>query len=266
MYDCYNRKINYLRISVTDRCNSRCIYCMPEEGIPVFAHDKVLRLEEIIAFTKVAVGYGINKVRITGGEPLVRKNIVFLVSELAKISGLIDLSMTTNGFLLADYAQALKDSGLQRINISLDTLNPEKFKQITRVGNLQDVMNGIKAAQKANLQPIKINCVILENPNEPDAIAVAEFCKQQQFQVRFIRQMNLSHGEFWPVYGGEGGKCHSCNRLRLTSDGFLLPCLFSNKSYNIKELGYAKAIETAIANKPESGSQNHNKGFYNIGG
>lgn len=266
MFDCYNRKINYLRISVTDRCNSRCVYCMPEEGIPLIPHDKVLRFEEIIAFTKVAVSYGIDKVRLTGGEPLVRKNIEYLVAELAKISEIKDLSMTTNGFLLAKYATLLKESGLQRINISLDTLNPDTFRKITRIGNLPDVLNGIEAAQKAGLQPIKINCVIQNNPNEPDALAVAEFCKQHHFQVRFIRQMNLQHGEFWPVYGGKGGNCHSCNRLRLTSDGFLLPCLFSDKSYHIKELGYAKAIETAIAQKPKSGSQNHNLGFYNIGG
>lgn len=266
MYDCFNRNINYLRISVTDRCNSRCIYCMPEEGINTIEHDKILRLEEIIEFTKIAVNYGIDKVRLTGGEPLIRKNILFLVEELAKIPQIKDISMTTNGFLLSEYAQKLKDSGLHRINISLDTLNPLKFKEITRVGNLQNVLDGIQAAQKAGLQPIKINCVIKESPNEPDAKEVAAFCKEQNLEIRFIRQMNLVHGEFWPVYGGEGGKCHSCNRLRLTSDGFLLPCLFSNKSYNIRELGFAKAIETAIANKPQNGSKNLNKGFYNIGG
>src|SRR5512134_1133984 len=187
MYDAYNRNIHYLRISVTDRCNLRCIYCMPERGVPFIKHANILSYEEIASFTRIAAANGIDKVRITGGEPLIRKNIVYLVELLAGIEGLIDLSLTTNGILLAEFAKPLKEAGLRRVNVSLDTVDPGKFKRITRGGDLNRVMEGIDAAEKAGLLPIKINCVVKESSGEPDAILVKAFGEGRKFHVRFIR-------------------------------------------------------------------------------
>ncbi len=175
MFDRFNRKINYLRISVTDRCNLRCVYCMPENGVPLLKHEDILNFDEIVEFTKIAVSKGIDKVRITGGEPLVRNGIVDLISMISGIKGIKDLSMTTNGVFLDKYADDLIEAGLQRVNISLDTVDPEKYKQITRVGNVQKVFDGIKAAKKAGLKPIKINCVIQNSSLEPHAVDVAKY-------------------------------------------------------------------------------------------
>ena len=151
MLDRFNRKLDYLRISVTDRCNLRCTYCMPEEGIKLFSHEDILSFDDIAGFTGVAVSMGITKVRITGGEPLVRKGITNLVSMISKINGIEDLSMTTNGTLLKLYAQQLRNAGLHRVNISLDTIDPVKFKTVTRTGNINYVLEGIKSAQKPDL-------------------------------------------------------------------------------------------------------------------
>lgn len=266
MYDRFNRPINYLRISVTDRCNLRCRYCMPEEGIHLLGHEDILTFDEITDFTKTAVANGITKVRITGGEPLVRKGIVTLVSMIAGISGIKDLSMTTNGTLMDQFANDLYKAGLHRINISLDTVDPQKYSYITRKGNLNDVLKGIEAAIKANLIPIKINCVIRESKSEKDAREVAEFCKSNGLDLRYIREMDLVKGTFSTVDGGSGGNCSVCNRLRLTSNGKLKPCLFNNAEFDIRELGYEKAIELAVNMKPEQGLNNLKDGFYNIGG
>ncbi|MBI9069180.1 MAG: GTP 3',8-cyclase MoaA [Salinivirgaceae bacterium] len=266
MLDCFNRKINYLRISVTDRCNFRCTYCMPEEGVKMLTHKEILSFDEIVEIVKYGVANGISKVRITGGEPLVRKGIVSLVEMIAKIDGIKDLSMTTNGALLPKYAEDLKQAGLQRVNISLDTLDADIFKKITRVGDLNIVLAGIEAAKKAGLEPIKLNCVIKKSSQEPDAQTVAKFAEDNGLFVRFIHEMNLETGEFSVVEGGEGGNCAICNRLRLTADGMLKPCLFSNDNYDIRELGIEKAFTLAINNKPKSGHTNTTGSFYNIGG
>lgn len=266
MYDRFNRKINYLRISVTDRCNLRCVYCMPPEGVKLLRHQDILRFYEIVDVTKTAVKMGVNKVRITGGEPLVRKGIVDLVKMLAEIPGIDDLAMTTNGTLLHRFAKPLAEAGLQRVNISLDTLDPEKYNKITRRGNLEDVLFGIRAAKDAGLSPIKINCVVQKSSDEPDAREVKSFAEHEGLIVRFIPQMNLETGEFGEVEGGEGGKCRICNRLRLTSDGKILPCLFSDLGYDVRELGAEAAINLALGNKPSAGSVNHVKQFSNIGG
>jgi len=266
MLDNYKRKINYLRISVTDRCNLRCTYCMPEEGIELLSHKDVLTFNEIIEVVRAGVEYGINKVRITGGEPLVRKGIVDLISMIWNVTGINDLSMTTNGILLEKFAQDLKDAGLQRVNISLDTLNPEKFNKVTRGGDIEQVFKGIEAAKKAGLHPIKINCVVWKSSDEEDAQEVAKFCKKNDLQVRFIHQMNLKTGEFSVVEGGDGGNCSTCNRLRLTANGNIKPCLFSDLTYNVRELGVEEAFLQAIGNKPKSGTYNMSGDFYNIGG
>ena len=266
MFDQFDRRINYLRISVTDRCNLRCNYCMPEDGIVQIPHSQVLTFEEIVEIAKVAVKNGFEKVRITGGEPLVRKGIVELVRMLTAIEGITDFGMTTNGTLLKQFAQPLYDAGLKRINVSLDTLDAQKYKAITRIGSLSDVLDGLMEAKKVGFNPIKLNCVVEKDSNEPDAQAVKAFGNANGFIPRFIPKMNLDEGVFGVVEGGEGGNCSACNRLRLTADGILKPCLFSDKGYNVRELGIQQAIEMAIRNKPACGVANRSEEFYNIGG
>lgn len=265
MFDRFNRSINYLRISVTDRCNLRCSYCMPEEGIRLLDHSDILSFEEIVDFTRMAVANGITKVRLTGGEPLVRKGIVELVSMLGSIDGLEDLSMTTNGILLSKYAADLKKAGLNRINISLDTVNPESYCQITRNGELEQVLEGIDAARDAGLKPIKINCVLLGQPDK-ETLHLQNFCEERGLNLRFIHQMNLKTGEFSTVEGGEGGNCSKCNRVRLLANGNIKPCLFSDLAYNIRNLGHQEALDLALGNKPRVGTYNQSGEFYNIGG
>ena len=265
MYDCFNRHINYLRISVTDRCNLRCTYCMPEEGISLISHDDVLSFEEILEVTKAAVDMGVNKVRITGGEPLVRHGLISLVEMLSTVKGIQDLGMTTNGVLLDKFAVPLRDAGLHRVNISLDTINPEHFAALTRGGDLSRVLAGIEAAKAAGLEPIKLNCVIHDSPDEEDAREVAAFAEAKGHEIRYIRRMDLAAGHFATVIGGTGGSCEECNRLRLSSDGFIRPCLFSDLGFNIRDLGPAEAIRQAAREKPESGLRSSGA-FHAIGG
>jgi len=266
MYDRFNRHISYLRISVTDRCNLRCTYCMPAEGVPLKTHNQILSFEEIVEVVKVGAKQGINKIRITGGEPLVRKNLHQLIKMISEIEGIQDIGMTTNGLLLPRYAKKLKKAGLHRVNVSLDTLDPEKFKRITRLGNLDGVLAGIEAAQRAGLEPIKINFVRISGKNEEDEEAVRIFCKKNGLKLRFIRQMDLKTGEFYPVKGGSGGICSVCNRLRLSADGHLVPCLHSGLRFNVRELGIEEAYLNAIEMKPEKGIGTESHEFSNIGG
>ena len=266
MFDSYNRHINYLRISVTDRCNLRCTYCMPAEGIPLMQHTDILSFEEIMEVVDAALVLGVDKIRITGGEPLVRKGIVNLVQMIASKPAVVDLGMTTNGQLLEQFARPLKDAGLHRINVSLDTTDPEKYKLITRGGSIGNVFKGIEASVKAGLAPVKINCVIQKSPDEPDALAVAAYGKKLGLQVRFIRQMDLEKGEFYIVDGGSGGDCSTCNRLRLTASGMIKPCLFNDMEYSIREHGASDALQLALGNKPSCGTINRHGEFYNIGG
>jgi cyclic pyranopterin phosphate synthase len=266
MHDKYHREINYLRISVTDRCNLRCIYCMPEEGIRLLKHEDILNFGEITNVVREAVKLGVDKVRLTGGEPLVRRGIVDLVKMIGEVEGVKDLSMTTNGILLDRFASPLKQAGLQRVNVSLDTLNPAKYKKITRVGDLHKVMDGLQAAVDAGLSPIKINCVVDRSSDEPDALQVKKFSEENGFQVRFIHKMDLSTGQYSVVEGGEGGNCKLCNRLRLTANGLVKPCLFDAIGFSVRELGAKQAILKAVENKPRCGTANLKEQFYNIGG
>jgi GTP 3',8-cyclase len=266
MLDHYKRNIHYLRISVTDRCNLRCKYCMPEEGVKLIDHKEILSFEEIADIVKAAAVLGVNKVRITGGEPLVRKGIVDLVRMIAVIPGITDLSMTSNGILLPEFAASLKEAGLQRVNVSLDAIDPDRYAFLTRGGDLAKALKGILSAQAVGLSPIKINCVVQESSEEPDAVAVAEYCKQNGLLVRFIKQMALNKGKFAVVDGGTGGDCPNCNRLRLTANGIIKPCLFNNKGFDVRELGVEEALRQAVLNKPESGTINTSGSFYNIGG
>ena len=266
MLDNYNRNISYLRISVTDRCNLRCSYCMPKEGIDLMAHEDILSFEEIINFIEEAVKTGINKVRLTGGEPLVRKGIVELVEKIARIEGLEDLALTTNGILLEKYADELARAGLKRVNISLDTLSPKTYRKITQCGDIEDVFKGIEASKKAGLTPIKINCVRIPDSSEMELIALKAYCKDNDLDLSFIRQMNLETGDFSIVEGGEGGNCKKCNRIRLTANGKVKPCLFNQNEFDVRKLGAKDAIKRTIESKPEEGSKNKIGKFYNIGG
>ena len=266
MLDTFNRNITYLRVSVTDRCNLRCSYCMPAEGIQMLRHEDILNFDEIVEVITEGVKMGIHKVRLTGGEPLVRRDVVKLVSMIAKIPGIQDLAMTTNGILLEQFAKPLADAGLMRINVSLDTVNPQKFALITRGGDISKVFSGIQAAREAGLTPIKLNCVVQSSSQESDAREVAEYATLNGIEVRFIHQMNLESGDFTIVEGGEGGDCARCNRLRLTANGKIIPCLFGGDEYDVRLLGAAKAFQMAVANKPACGTVNHKSEFYNIGG
>lgn len=265
MYDSFSRRIHYLRISVTDRCNLRCSYCMPADGVQIVPHSSILTYEEIVDLVREGVALGIDKVRLTGGEPLLRRNIEDLVSALAGVAGVKDLAMTTNACRLPELAVPLRKAGLRRINISLDTLDPVRFAEITRGGNLKEVLAGIDAAVAAGFDPIKLNCVVAESQNEPDAVAVAEFGRARGMHVRFIRRMNTSQGRFWRVVGGDGGLCSACNRLRVSSDGRIYPCLFNDVSYSVRELGAKEALLAAARNKPHAGTASANR-FNRIGG
>ena len=277
--DQHGRRINYLRISITDRCNLRCRYCMPAEGVPLKQHQDLLTFEEIITIVRAGVEFGITKVRLTGGEPLVRKGAVELVRMLAGVPGIRDLAMTSNGLLLAQYAARLRDAGLQRINISLDTLKPGRFAQMTGSDSWQQVMDGITAALAAGFEQVKLNVVAIRGYNDDEIADFVRFAYDKPLHLRFIEFMPVGNA-FWApeklipaaeikravevaaslvrfhtsdrntaveLYGIEGSPatvgfiaamsekfCARCNRLRLTADGFLKPCLACKNEINIK--------------------------------
>jgi len=239
---------------------------MPEDGVPAFQHKDILSYEEIRDITAYLVSKGVDKVRLTGGEPLVRRDIHVLVRMLSQISGIRDLSMTTNGILLDKYAQLLADSGLQRVNVSLDSLDQQKYHKITRRGHLKDVLRGIQAAEEAGLQPIKINMVINQYSTLADRKELQAFADRKGYSLRFIHEMQLNSGTFTRVEGGEGGNCAACNRIRLTADGKLKPCLFSSLAYDVRELGIKNALKLSLENKPGAGSVNTHEHFSQIGG
>lgn len=280
MNDSIGRLINYLRISVTDRCNYRCVYCMPPDGINAVGHSEIMRFEEILKVVRVAADYGVSKIRLTGGEPLVRHGIVDLVRMIRKVPGINEITLTTNGYLLAKYARELKEAGLTRVNISLDTLNPDLFQKITRNGDINSIWEGIEAVEKNGLHPLKINMVMLAGINDHEIPDFMDLTLENEWHVRFIELMpiknQVSWGELFPdpascyistrkvleryqnkglkpvyqvdqigpakLYQIPGAKgyvgfispvddehfCGSCNRLRLTADGNLRPCLMSD--------------------------------------
>jgi len=196
LQDQYQRRIDYLRLSVTDRCNLRCTYCMPEEGVPRLGHEDILNYEEIIRLARIVTRMGISKIRITGGEPLVRKDILFLCANIAATPGLESLSITTNGLLLSEYVRGLFVAGIKRINISLDTLKPEKYATITRRDGFEQVWRGIRAAQETGFTPIKLNAVIMRGVNDDEIEDLACLTYHYPFEVRFI--------EFMPFQSEEG--------------------------------------------------------------
>lgn len=277
--DNYQRTIDYLRISITDRCNLRCIYCMPSGGLIPIEHKEILRYEEILRVVNIASKIGVRKIRITGGEPLLRKNVIYLISSIKNIKGIEDLSLTTNGILLSRYAEELKNAGLDRVNVSLDTLKPERYKKITRSGDLEPVLKGIQAVERVGLSPIKINMVPIKGINSDEIEDFAKLTLKSSYQVRFIEYMPFGSEEMWspekfisaeeiklivegigtliPVKMRKSGParyfrfenapgvigfispisnhfCNECNRLRLTADGKLRPCLFSETEIDLK--------------------------------
>jgi GTP 3',8-cyclase len=307
LIDPFGRQITYLRISVTDRCNLRCVYCMPAEGIDWQPHPAIIRYEEIAEIVKEAARQGINEVRLTGGEPLARQGVPELVRMIANIPGIDDISLTTNGVLLEKYAGPLAAAGLKRVNISLDTLQPEKFRRITRGGQMERVFAGLKAAEAEGLSPIKINTVAMRGINEDEILDLARLSLDHPWQMRFIELMPVNNQQPWGddfpqpeqaylsiqeieqileplgleavdgkvgngpareyrLKGGQGtvgfinplgdSVCEKCNRLRLTADGNIRPCLLSD--IEIPVLPALRAgepilpyLQKAVALKPE---------------
>jgi cyclic pyranopterin phosphate synthase len=313
--DPFNRPINYLRISVTDRCNLRCIYCLPPEGIDLLPQGEVLTYEEIARIARLAAELGINKVRLTGGEPLARARLQELVAMLAGINGIDDISLTTNGVLLKQYAAGLKQAGLKRVNVSLDSLNRARFEHITRQDKLDDVLSGIEAAKASGLDPVKINMVVMRDVNDDEVMDFAGLTVTEGWHVRFIELMpcamdNPPDGHSMggkanlnpafvsaaeikerlkklgklepslPITGNgparyfrlphAGGTigfiapvsqhfCFSCNRLRLTAEGELRPCLLSDHEVDLRrplrsgdsDDKLKKVITEAIREKPK---------------
>jgi len=268
--DRFGRKIDYMRISVTDKCNYRCIYCMPEEGVELKSHDEILSFEEITEIVRHAVSLGIVKVRLTGGEPLVRRNIEVLVEMLARFEEINELVMTTNGSLLSrEKALNLKEAGLKRVNISLDTLDEDEFKRITRRGNIEDVFAGIEAARSAGLDPVKINMVITEVTSRRDVMKMRSFCKKEGLNLQTIKQFSLYNREEKAdsnfVYD-RPQSCSLCNKIRLTADGFLKPCLLSNTEIKIDLDNIEESLKKAVWEKPLRGSICENRMMSQIGG
>jgi len=300
LFDSFQRGINYLRVSVTDRCNLRCIYCMSPEGVPWMPHSEILSYEEISAVVRIAAELGINKVRLTGGEPLVRAELPELVQMLSEVKGIDDISLTTNGTLLKKHAMELKQAGLKRVNISLDTFRSDRFRYITRCGELSDVLDGIDAAMNADLHPVKINMVVMRGINDDEVLDFANMTYKQGWHVRFIermpfteiaevvpsdelRQRIMSVGSLEPCSSAIGNGparyyrlpgasgtigfispitepfCSDCNRLRLTSNGRLCPCLLSDEGVDLKQPlrsnvspeEIKRLILKAVALKPE---------------
>ncbi len=322
LIDGFGRKHDYLRVSVTERCNFRCHYCMPEKPFSWVPKENLLSYEDLFKFIKAAIDEGIKKVRITGGEPLLREGLDQFVKMIYDYKNDIDLALTTNGFLLPKAAQKLKDAGLKRINISLDSLNPATAAKIAQKDVLPTVLKGIQAADDAGLK-IKINCVPIKGINENDILDVLEFCKNKNYVIRFIEFMENNHAkdgakglnsneikaivatkypnfktvprdtsspaqyyeledgyQFGIIEPHKDDFCAQCNRIRLTAEGFLIPCLYFEDAMSIKDSVRNNKIDEAVAilkkvleNKPEKNkwsTKDDNKistrAFYETGG
>jgi cyclic pyranopterin phosphate synthase len=325
MQDGYGRVIDYLRISVTDRCNFRCSYCMPPEGVKLLEAPEILSYEELLRVIRVLGDHGVSKIRITGGEPLVRKGLVDFISGIRAIGTIKDVAMTTNGSLLSDMAPMLKAAGLDRVNISIDTLDPQRFTQVTGRGDLAETLRGIESAIAAGLAPVKLNVVLTEVLSEADVFYFVEQVFKYPIAVRFIEYMpvgrcGVSPGASistiknmlekagrgalktaLPIRGNGPARyyrlpqalglfgfitpisehfCHSCNRIRLTADGKLKPCLLANNEIDIKTALRDGSDDTALlgiflkalARKPgrhilgNTHGSNLTRGMFQVGG
>ena len=294
MIDKLGRDITYLRISLTDKCNLRCRYCMPEEGVCRRSHSEMLNEDEVVTAVKVAASLGIHKIRLTGGEPLVKRNIVSICRRVAEVEGIREVCLTTNGILLPELGKQLREAGVSRLNLSLDTLDPEKYAYITRIGKLEQFRAGLEAALDAGFDKVKINAVLIGGFNDDEIEALANLTKEYPVDMRFIELMPIQdHDEFGEaayvpyskvlerlpeavpaaqdggvakLYRLPGAKgniglispisahfCKECNRIRLTADGKLKPCLHAPDEFSIKGLdfdGMKAVFEEAIWNKP----------------
>jgi len=265
MLDSYDRNIRYLRISVTDRCNLRCVYCMPEEGVPTIPHERILSYERIARIAAEAVKLGFDKFRITGGEPLVRKDLPHLVSLLAEIPGRKKIGMTTNGTLLASVAHELRFRGLDSVNVSMDTLYPERYRELTRGGRLKDVLEGIKTARSTGLR-VKINVVMIDEQSEEDLRKIRIYADAVGASVQSIARYRLDETK---EDGGEYDrppKCASCDRIRLLADGTLRPCLHNSEGIPIDFGNISGSLAAAVAGKPACGLSCKEAALSGIGG
>ena len=322
LIDGHGRIVDYLRVSVTERCNFRCKYCMPDKPFEWVPHEKILSFEELFLFIKVAIDEGVKKIRITGGEPLVRKDTDKFIKMISDYAPNIDLAMTTNGYFLKDFAKKLKDSGLKRINMSLDTLNKEKAFKLTGKNVLEKVISGFEEALNVGLK-VKLNCVALKNFNDNELINLLEFAKNHGCEIRFIEYMENIHAKNFlkslktdeilailsnkfkfkesvkklnspaTLFELEDGYkfgiidphkhdfCDTCNRIRLSAEGFLIPCLYFEDALSIKEavrsgdiIKASEILREVLKNKPEKNrwenSVNQNeissRAFYKTGG
>ena len=265
MLDKFNREINYLRISVTDKCNLRCTYCMPADGVVFKPHSSLLTFEQITAVVKEAAKLGFKKIRLTGGEPLVKKNIEKLVEMIASVKGIKTIGMTTNGILLPQKAHLLKKAGLTGVNISCDTLNSERYKKITRIGDLDLVLKGIDAALKENF-PIKINMVVTNDTTSEEIDEMQKFCNEKGMKLQLINHYDLTSEKINNYSFDRPPNCANCNRIRLLADGILKPCLHSNIEIKVDFDNIRESLIKAIKLKPESGYVCTNRNMYEIGG
>ena len=319
LIDQFGRKINYLRISVTQRCNFRCLYCMPKIPFDYQPKENLLSFEELFLFVKAAIDEGIEKIRITGGEPLLRKDLSIFIKMISDYKSDIDLAITTNGFLLKDFAKDLKNAGLKRLNISLDTLDHKKAKTLAQKDVLDSVLSGIDEALNLDLK-VKLNTVALKNLNDDELISLLEFAKSKKAQIRFIEFMENTHAygklqglkrdeiiqilsqkyqiqlikkdekapvsiykaddyEFGIIDPHSHEFCDSCNRIRLSAEGLLIPCLYFDEALSIKEAvrkGDIKAaveiLQEVLRNKPEKNkwsvvdNEISPRAFYQTGG
>jgi cyclic pyranopterin phosphate synthase len=265
MFDVFERKINYLRISVTDKCNLRCVYCMPAEGVPLRRHDELLSFEQIAAVVRAGVKLGITKVRLTGGEPLVKRDIAGLVKMIKEVPGLRHLGMTTNGVLLKRLAADLKKAGLDSLNISLDSLNPERYRALTRGGELGRVLDGIEAARALGF-PLKINTVVLNDTGEDEITVLRRFCSRRDLSLQLINHYALTEDKLDHYQFDRPPDCRHCNRIRLLADGRLKPCLHSDTEIPLDFHHLEESLRRAVLAKPQRGSSCTKRNMVEIGG
>lgn len=319
LIDQFGRKINYLRISVTQKCNFRCLYCMPKIPFDYVPKENLLSFEELFLFVKAAIDEGISKIRISGGEPLLRRDLSTFIRMIYNYKKDIDLAITSNGFLLKDYAKDLKEAGLKRINISLDTLDAKKAKILAQKDVLDSVLAGIEEALKCGLK-VKFNTVVLKDFNDNELIKLLEFAKSKKIQIRFIEFMENHHAygklkglkkdeiiqilsqkykisffkkaeqapvslykaddyEFGIIDPHSHEFCDTCNRIRLSAEGLLIPCLYFDEALSIKEAvkkgdvtAAVSILQEVLRNKPEKNkwsiidNQTSSRAFYQTGG